>query len=595
MFVAVAGLVGVCGYAAMRWSVAVLSNSSRGLDASDESFYLVSVLHPRAASGVVTEFGFYLGPLMALCAGSLARFRAAGIVLVWLASALVAVLAIPSSWGVRRTRSVARAMATLLVGAVALTTYVMWLTTPGYNLLVLLATMVVAGLAGSLVLQSAVRAEGSAAVPPSKGDRRETVTVVALVALLVPGAGTKGPAFAAVGVLALVVVLLASQARRLPVRVVAGAGIGLLVHVAFVGSPFADARRLSRGLHAYRLLNAYSSASVWETAALRSDYWPWMLRLLAGVLVLVLVWRRERRPLARVVITGLGAISSVGWLLRGAPSGGGQTFPSNAGWWWVRLTALTLLWLTANAPRPTRLLAGGPLIALMAVGATLGTNNGFVRQVSLTAGVLSIGVLVQAILVVGPQGRAGSSHGTDDESLVRALRMVPLLAFFAVAGIVSSRLVDDAVQTPYRLGGPVSASTVPVHLDRLGVIRVAADTASYVTALQALRAAIPDDARDCLVDLSGGTPLSALALGMRPAGYQWILGAYPGSNAMAAALLSGVRCLEGSFVLIEAPGGERAVARPSRLRTDGAVLLGTVRFDGYLHETQQVWLVGASR
>lgn len=592
MFVAVAAVVGVCGYAATRWSVAVLSNSSRGLDVSDESFYLVSVMHPRAASGVVTEFGFYLRPLMALCAGSLARFRAAGVVLIWLVAALVATLAIPSSWGARRTRSVARAVATLIVGAVALTTYVMWLTTPGYNLLVLLETMVVAGLAGSLVLQACRLAEGAAADQPSNGDRREARTVTALVALLVPGAGTKGPAFAAVGVLALVVVVLASSVRRLPLRVVAGALIGLLVHLAFVGSPFADARRLSRGLHAYRLLNAYSTASVWETSALRSNYGPWMLRLFAGALVLVLVWRRERRPFARLAITGVGAIASVGWLLRCAPSGGGQTFPSNAGWWWVRLTAVTLLWLTANAPRPTRLLAGGPVVALMAVGATVGTNNGFVRQVSLTAGVLAVGVLVQAVIVVGPPGPRDRAIG---ESLERALRSVPLFAFFLVAGIVSARLLDDAVATPYRLGGPLRTSMVPVHLDRLGTVRVVADTASYVTALQALRAAIPDDARDCLVDLSGGTPLSALALGMRPAGYQWILGAYPGSNAMAAALLSGVRCLEGSFVLIEAPGGERAVARPSRFRTDGAVLLGTVRFDGYLHETQQVWLVGASR
>lgn len=129
-------------------------------------------------------------------------------------------------------------------------------------------------------------------------------------------------------------------------------------------------------------------------------------------------------------------------------------------------------------------------------------------------------------------------------------------------------------------------SDQPVYLGDLGTLSMPAGTSSYVSQLQSLAGRLSDDQRRCLVNLTGGTPIAALALDARPAGFPWLLGGYPGSAEAASYWLAGDECVDGRFALLEAPGGERSIQRPTSFAGREFRVVGEVRFDGYLVETQ---------
>ena len=159
-------------------------------------------------------------------------------------------------------------------------------------------------------------------------------------------------------------------------------------------------------------------------------------------------------------------------------------------------------------------------------------------------------------------------------------------SFFALAGAASWILVGGAVEDPYRLGEPLSDNTVVTDVPGLGTLRLDRDDAIYVTDLRALAARTDPVALDCLVNLTGGTPGATFALGARPAGFPWLPGGYPGSQAMAEYVLDRTECLAGPVALLEAPDGARAIERPAVLADREFVVVGEVRYEGYLSETQ---------
>ena len=582
-FVALAGSV-----VSLLWIVELVANRNRGLDASDESYYLLTVEFPHASRAAATGFDSFLAPIWWLSGKSIGRFRIAGVAALlaavvaatWLCSRAIARLL---GWSIR---AVAPCIAAGLA-ALTLSSYTLWLPTPGYNLVVLVSALVVAGLTACLALSP---------VEESSGEGVRSVCArmeVALGCVLAIGVVAKAPAFAIIGVLSCGALVVAHGPKLFILslwRVAAGFVLGLLFFVLITGSPSEIARRFSRGLHAGGLLGSHGSVTLWETTAMHDVYGPWFIKYLVGALLIGLLWRFIRRDNVRLLITIAGSVVTAFAFGRGLPGGGPAALSGNAGWWWVRLSAMTLLWATANARGRSRMLALGPLVSLMAVGAAAGSGNGVVHEVVLTVGVFGVGALVHGLVVVS--SRRARNESAELESAKRpAANLLPIALFFVVGSLASNCALRGALAAPYRLNGGLNDESEPVDLGEFGKINVHPDTARYVRELQAIAKRVPADARDCLVDVAGGTPLSAIALGVQPAASPWILGGYPGSNEFASYVLTGSPCLSGPYILIQASSGQRSIAVPSWLDTSDAIFLGRVRYNGYIAEDQLIWLI----
>lgn len=323
---------------------------------------------------------------------------------------------------------------------------------------------------------------------------------------------------------------------------------------------------------------------------MRRVYGPWFFKFLVGALLLSLLWKLVRRDGTRLLITAIGSVLTALLFVLTLPEGGPASLNHNAGWWWIRFAAMTLLWLTANAHAVSRRLVLGPLVSFMAVGAAAGSGNGVVHEVVLTVGIFGVGILVHGLVVVSPTDEA-PEHMEPGRRCSRAAVLLPIALFFGVGSLASSRALQGALRSPYRLIGGLNAETESVDLGVFGTIDVHPETTRYIRQLQAIGKRMPTEARDCLVDLAGGTPLSALALGAQPAASPWIVGGYSGSNDFADYVLADSRCLSGPYILIEAPRGTRAIDRPAWLDTTGATFLGRPRYSGYMTDDQLIWLV----
>ncbi|MEP7204099.1 MAG: hypothetical protein ABI894_15920 [Ilumatobacteraceae bacterium] len=574
----------VCAVVALKWIFEVVANSGRGLDASDESYYLLSVEFPHSSSSAASGFDSLLAPIWWLSNDSIARFRIAGVLVLIGTLAVVARLCSSTcSTLFARSRPLVTAFIAACLASLSFAFYTNWIPTPGYNLVVLVLTLLIAAMTACLAIED----------PPVDVERlRRRVPMEALLALsLCLGIVVKAPAFVVIGVLSIGTLVLIRGAKWLVSRLwslAAGFLAGAVLFVVLTGSPLAIARRLSRGIHAGNLLGSHTPESLWELTEMKQVYGPWFLKYSLGAIIILLLWRVIRRAEWRLAITTIGSVVTAIVFLRTFPEV--EVSGDSIGWWWIRLASMMTLWATANSRARSRRSVLGPLISLMAVGAAAGSGNGLVRQVVLTIGVLGLGLLVHGIVMISSQTEL-LRENTNSRGWRLALVALPIALFFVVGGIASNTVLDRAIHEPYRLNDTLHAENQRVDLGSFGAIDVHPETARYIRELQAIGARAPQSARRCLVDLAGGTPLSAIALGAKPADVPWVVGGYPGSNQFADFVLSGSPCLSDQFLLIEAPSGRRSIERPAWLDVNGATLLGRVQYSGYNVESQFVWLV----
>ena len=555
--------------AVVRWVAALTANRNKGIDVSDEGYYLLAALDPGGGSVTVSDFGFYLRPLLAV-AGTVGRFRMIGLLLV-VGVSLVAALAVRdvlSSKVERRRTAIAVAVLWPPLAASALTYYGLWIVTPSYNLLAFVLAMFAA--AATTVVVGRLDQDL---------DRDISWFVYGLGVVVAWGVTIKPTAFVAIGTICGLTVLIVGgvrRARSLAIELAAGAAVGLAAHwVLSLQWPHRDVARLMRGTEAFRRLGGHTTDRVFETDFLRETVLWWFLTLAGVGVILAFCWRWVRRSRARLAIASIGAAVTMLPLLGSQAEGGSSLLATGSGWWWLRLSALALFWTTVAVPTPKRAYVLGPAIALLGPATAFGSNNGIVRQTGLAVGLLALAVLVQASL-------AARSRGGSD----LALTLVPASVFVVVGAIHSFSLVDDATRDPYRLGDPLDAERVEVNLGSLGAVEVRPQTAIWVRELAALAAEVEPEALDCFVDLTGSTPLAAIALGAEPAGLKWLLGGYPGSAEAAAYVIEHADCLDGPLALLEAPDGPRTIPRPAMLADRGFVEVGRTAFDGYVQEQQ---------
>ncbi len=442
--------------------------SGRGIDLTDEIFYLVWARDPEAYALLYQPFGYLLHPLYALLGGDVQRYRLAGFAITLGAGALLG-----SQLAAAREERLRLAQ---FGAAASLVVYFPWIITPSYNSIANVGAMLVlAGLA-ILLRTDRRRAAGAACI----------VLAVGLCA----AAFAKPPLFA----LACVLLILLSAAalrhhrKRSADLVVALALTPLLIHLFLpLHAIPALLQRIATSQHVLALPNTPTHLPI----KVLGD-WAAVPPLLTGAALLVatatvLAWRRTRWSAG----AGHGGIAlALAYLASTVPETLDGSIPEFAG---LALVLIATGYATLVARRDL-LLIGLLLAAPFAVA--LGTFNNQWAQLDFS--------MVFPLLALFRLAGEDARRWRQAVAYVLSIAATPLLLL-------------AAAQSPYSLPNSVFAQQIPATHPITGSrLLVDAETADF---LNGARGKAPGA---LLVDLSGTGPGVAAALGARAPVLLWL-------------------------------------------------------------------------
>lgn len=325
---------------------AVLATPSRGLDAMDESHYLMAAQPWASDKAFNGMFGWYSGPLLRAVGEDLGRLRV-------LAAVLLVVAALVLARAVRgfaeRAGGVAwppalRALVPPAVVAAALCYYTVFVRTPSYNWfaavgLMLLAAGLLEVLRGpetgrAAVLAGVLVASGAFVTAVGKATTALAAALVVALAIAVRAVTVLWPGAARTGRRALGQAALAAMAAGL---VLAGLHLTAVHSLSFTVATYQRVSGMlsvvDPGHYAPGTLGPAARAGLRNLAIDRPRPFLGLLALPAVAVIVVLLWRwlAERLPRA-VAAPGRGAPIRPGWWLAAA----------HALAWWVTLAVV--LW-----------------------------------------------------------------------------------------------------------------------------------------------------------------------------------------------------------------------------------------------------------
>ena len=253
-------------------AIALVILANRGLDLTDEGFYLNWISDPYAWDMSTTQFGFIYHPLYVLLGNDIVLLRRSTILVTLGLSWVATYLALgPASreW----SRAVVLSATTGIAG-VGLTIYNRWLLTPSYHTLVLHSGLLV--VIGMLLLWS-----GGPATPRPCRSQKQTWrldrTSAGALLLGVGGAAlfvARPPSGAAAAVVIAVTLVAGGRLtkRSIPIVAVSAAGSLIVLAVAVDGSLVEFVRRLTVGAREASLMEAgHSLSDLWSLDGLGLD------------------------------------------------------------------------------------------------------------------------------------------------------------------------------------------------------------------------------------------------------------------------------------------------------------------------------------
>lgn len=535
-----------------------------GLDFTDESFYLAWMADPRAWNVhiPVSMFGFIYHPLYLLFDGNIAALRMANVLIDFALAWCLCWHLIRRFWTMEPRRHTMLAAA---FGCVVFTSFGMWLVTPNYN---------------SLALQGMLVTAIGLLVPGMRG-----WVLVGLGGWLVFMAKPSSA-----GALALVVTLylvLAQEWRWRGVLVaVATAGV-LLLGAALVidGSPLDFIARLEHSLAMLKLLGSGQEfAKIFRIDTLGFGSSEYLAMIAALPALVAAAWTLGYRGWKYWLVLFLCidyAIACAIIALVGLPFGN------------VAGSALLIV-------------PAGAFVVLLAVMRRDVTREVSRRQVALAVFFL----LLPHVYAFGTNGNYWAQGG--DAALFWVLAGVVLLAALspsrgfapliplAFAGqFLTAVIVNHGIEQPYRQPDSLHHYTEQARLHG-GTLRLPQEYAEYLTvATQSARGA-GLRTHQPVIDLTGNSPGILLAAQARPLGQPWMVGAYPGSDALAKEVLNAEQCgtIARAWLLAE-PGGPRSLTIEDVLAHVGAkpqdyeivASFWTPPYaGGYIERREQHWL-----
>lgn len=441
--------------------------AGRGIDLTDEIFYLVWARNPEAYTLLYQPFGYLLHPLFAATGGDVARYRLIGFAITALAGALL---------GHRIAPEPAQRLRFTLFGAgAALVVYFPWIITPSYNSAANVGAMLV--LAGIAPL---LRHE--------KPGLSARLAVVSIACGLCAAAFAKPPLFALSGALLLVLAGVAIRHHRWR-SIALLAALALAVPLIALFLPLSRMPGLLARIAASQHILALPNTPLHLPIKVLED-WAAVPPLLSGAALAVLaalVLRRTRWS----VWAGHGGIAlALVYLATTIPDtldGGIPEFPGLA------LLLIAAGYATQVARRDRLMLA---LLLAAPFAVALGTFNNQWAQLDFSMAFPLLALFRLA-----------------DEDRVRWRRTAAGILSLAAAPL----LLLAAALAPYSLPDSLFAQQVPVRHPITGSpLLVDEETADFLNGAQGKATGA------LLVDLSGTGPGVAAALGAQAPVLLWL-------------------------------------------------------------------------
>lgn len=537
---------------ALAW---VLWFSRYGLDFTDESFYLVWIASPFNYGESTTQFGFVYHPMYELLGGNIARLRQANTLVTF---GLAWVLSYAFLTSVFATQPLARPHRLIISAAFATTSLLSllflttWLPTPSYNSLALQALLIAA--TGLLLA--------------GKNVSRNSITGWILI-----GAGgwltfmAKPSSAAALGLGSVVYLLLAGKFSFRLLLASAATALALLglSALAIDGSVAGFIARLSGGVKVAEALGGGHTIM----QLLRLDDFQLSakteLLLLAGTATFYAAAYLSQAPTSSQVRAGtwmsvLLAISGIA-IVFGLP-----IKPLRAGHfqalliWTIPLTT-ALLGLAIYRPRGLRQITRRQWVLAVFFLTfphiyAFGTNGNYWNS-GASAGIFwCLGALVLLSPVSSTQKLTAM-----------------LLPLGLAAQLVTVALIHSGIQSPYRQPAPLLDNGYTLDFGRSGsTLVLSRDFGQYIADATEAAKKAEFKAGTPMIDLTGQSPGVLYAMGANNVGQAWMIGGYPGSQALAVASLDKVSCeqLAHAWLLAE-PDGPRSIS-PDVLLSYGARL-----------------------
>jgi hypothetical protein len=525
----------------------VIAASRHGFDFTDEGFYLNSIARDSEGVSHVSFFGQVYRPVASALEGDVGALRWFNISVIVLAGGVLGwALVTRGSFG----REGARWTTYSAIGATAASTLGFFgtgLLTPSYNSLAATGLLLVAS---GLVL---------ACEAPSP--RPRTAATVVLIGLggVTAFLGKPGAAMATAVVVGIALLASGPQGRRAVIPSLAIAASALLaVSWAQTGSLLGLVHRMRQSVEDAHALEAghdlasaviafglpqtsdravvvslvlsaaaFAWARIWLTSGKRR--WAWIL--VAGILAAVVAyWLSDR------VGTVSYFVPTRALVIAAAPLG---------------LIAAALLMGHRRPDRATWTLAIA--LCLLPHAWIFGSNNDYWHGASL----LYVLWFAGGVVLLGTHL---DRHSTAP--VVAALPMV-LLTAAVIAAVLAA---------PYRQVVPLFDQQTLTRVGPSGTLLLAPDFARVIEHFRHEARKAGFTPGTTVIDLTGQMPGLIYALEGEAAGAPWIIGGYPGSDAVAVRTLARTPCatLARSWLMQE-PGGTRAID-PAALSAGGATL-----------------------
>lgn len=535
----------------------VLARCRVGFDFTDEGFYLNWLAAPWMYPASITQFGFIYHPLHRLTNGDPAALRQANILLTllmaWLASlALIRRWAQPDS-GSGASDSWKARLAALVLATSSLMSLVhsgWWIPTPGYVGLALQAQLLAV-----TALVAIARDPTHDSVPGSL-----MLGVAGWLAMM-----AKPTTAAALAVLCAVYFLLTRQltwrtfAVAVTTAVLLTVGSAVLIDGSLSGfvwrllAALEDDNRLSGG---HSMLAIFRLDSFSLTPPERQVFWA--IAASTFVVVAFSQWVRGARQAvwaASATSVGVLAAEVCAGIWVGAPA-------------WIAPVLRSVKFLELQVLAVFLGSVGGVLVTLI------------LRRGKGSGGVTAEAVGMTLLLAASPYANAFGSNGNYWVEQARAcvfwvLAAIPVVGLLGrstgswraivsmatAAQCVAVGMLYIGLEHPYRQAQSLRLDVETAVVSPAGAeLRVSHSSALYLRTLRELASKWGLGSGTPMIDLTGHYPGALYALGGKPLGQPWILGAYPGSERFAGAALDRVPCgeLGRAWVLTE-PAGPRTI------------------------------------
>lgn len=430
----------------------------RGLEITDEAYYLLLAMHPQAVKLYISAQQWITGGLWQLT-GSVLSFRAAGMALLVAGATLLALGAIsalsrtslksPESFGAR-----AQVVAASLVGALLYAATINL--SPCYNLLASAGAYAAAGL-----LFVSFRESGNW--------QRTAMLFLVGGALSVEFISKPSSGIASMGLLT-VCLFVSGQALRdkvIGLLAMVGGLVSCVFALVVSQTTVADAETaLSLGMELFRMVQVEPvGARLTRYLVEFSRYAVEAFQAFLFVILAVSMYLLTRRPIfAGVAILSLAyTLLTGGYLLGGVDQ---YVLQIQAAFVLFLLALLVSLPAWRKDRHAVALVAG---LAVLPYTVAVGTGNAIFTQiiVSLAPWGVALGVMV---------------NGNFQRNADRMLTLTLCAAFVLT---ISAQIISSGFRMPYHLQTPLVSQSQPVIVGDLGTIRVDAETAQFVGDLKA--------------------------------------------------------------------------------------------------------------